>query len=141
MPKPPKHVVLSKKELGARLRAIRLKHGMTQQELARTMGTHFTTISAVERGVRALTLQQVAKLASTLRVSPDDLLHPRQRSTPAPPSRREGRLLRRVERIRELPSAQQQTVLDVLESLLKTHGQGNGRPARDSSSRARRDQP
>lgn len=136
MPKPPKHVVLSKKELGDRLRAVRLKHGMTQQELARAIGTHFTTISAVERGVRALTLQQVAKLASALRVASDDLLGPKRRSTPAPLNRREGRLLRRVERIKDLPAAQQQTVLDVLESLLKTHGQGSGRTGRDS----RRDQ-
>ena len=127
MPKPPKHVVLSKKELGDRLRAVRLKHGMTQQELARAIGTHFTTISAVERGVRALTLQQVAKLASALRVASDDLLSPKRRSTPAPLNRREGRLLRRVERIKELPAPQQQTVLDVLESLLKTHGQASGR--------------
>jgi transcriptional regulator with XRE-family HTH domain len=130
MPKPPKHVVLSKEELGARLRAIRLQHGMTQEELARAMGTHFTTISAVERGVRALTLQQVAKLAGALRVSPDDLLNPRRRSRVVPPSRKEGRLLRRVERIRELPPAQQETVLEVLESLLKTHSLEPGRQER-----------
>jgi transcriptional regulator with XRE-family HTH domain len=124
MPKPAKHVVLSKKELGARLRAIRQRRGMTQSELADAIGTHFTGISAVERGVRGLTLQQAVKLATALKVSPDELLHPKKATPVKPVDRREGRLLRRIERIRDLPPLQQRTVLDVLDSLLKTHANG-----------------
>ena len=127
MPKPAKEIVLSKKDVGARLRALRLERGMTQDEVARAIGTHFTSISAVERGVRGLTLQQIVKLSSALKVSPDALLHPKQSPKPKTTSRREGRLLRRIERIRELPPPQQRTVLDILDSLLKTHSQANGR--------------
>jgi len=127
MPKPAKEIVLSKKDLGGRLRALRLERGMTQDELARTIGTHFTSISAVERGVRGLSVQQIVKLATALKVSPDDFLHPKKTARPKPASRRDGLLLRRIERIRDLPPPQQRTVLDVLDSLLKTHSQGNGR--------------
>jgi transcriptional regulator with XRE-family HTH domain len=127
MPKPAKHVVLSKREIGARLRALRTEKGMTQDELARAIGTHFTGISAVERGVRGLTVQQIVKLATALKVSPDQLLQPKKTRAPKPKSRRDGLLLRRMERIRELPPPQQRTVLDVLESLLKTHGQADSR--------------
>jgi transcriptional regulator with XRE-family HTH domain len=127
MPKPAKEIVLSKKDLGARLRALRLERGMTQDELARAIGTHFTSISAIERGVRGLTLQQIVKFSSALKVPTDALLHPKKSPKPRTTSRREGRLLRRIERIRDLPPPQQRTVLDVLDSLLKTHSQGNGR--------------
>jgi transcriptional regulator with XRE-family HTH domain len=126
MPKPAKEIVLSKRDLGARLRALRLERGMTQDEVARAIGTHFTSISAVERGVRGLTIQQIVKLSSALKVSPDALLHPKKSAKPKVTSRREGRLLRRIERIRELPSPQQRTVLDVLDSLLKTHQTNRG---------------
>jgi transcriptional regulator with XRE-family HTH domain len=122
MPKPPKHVVLSKKDLGTRLRALRLARGLTQAEVADAIGTHFTVISSVERGVRALTLQQVVKLADSLKVSPDDLLQKKKPPKVPATSRQDGRLLRRIDRIRELPPAQQRTVLDVLDSLLKAHG-------------------
>jgi transcriptional regulator with XRE-family HTH domain len=127
MPKPPKEVVLSKKELGARLRALRIERGMTQDEVARAIGTHFTSISAVERGVRGLSVQQIVKLATALKVSPDDLLHAKKAAKLKATSRRDGRLLRRIERIRELPPPKQRTVLEVLDSLLKTHGQGHSR--------------
>jgi transcriptional regulator with XRE-family HTH domain len=127
MPKPAKEVVLSKKELGARLRSLRLNRGMTQYEVAQAIGTHFTSISAVERGVRGLTVQQIVKLAMALKVSPDDLLDPRRAAKPTMTSRRDGRLLRRLERIRELPPPKQRTVLDVLDSLLTTHSQGRRR--------------
>jgi transcriptional regulator with XRE-family HTH domain len=127
MPKPAKHVVLSKREIGARLRALRTERGMTQDELAQAIGTHFTGVSAVERGVRGLTVQQIVKLATALKVSPDELLQPKKTKASKPKSRRDGLLLRRMERIRELPPPQQRTVLDVLESLLKTHGQADSR--------------
>ena len=126
MPKPPKHVVLSKKDLGARLRALRLARGLTQAEVAKAIGTHFTVISSVERGVRALTLQQVVKLAESLKLSPDELLHQKKPPKETATSRQEGRLLRRIDRIRELPPAQQRTVLEVLDSLLKAHAPGGG---------------
>lgn len=126
MPKPTKEIVLSKKEIGARLRALRLERGMTQGEVADAVGTHFTSVSAVERGVRGLTVQQIVKLSTALRVSPDELLHPKKSTRPKATSRRDGRLLRRIQRVQELPPPQQRTVLEVLESLLKAHGRGNG---------------
>ena len=126
MPTPPKQIVLAKDEIGARLRAIRQRKGLTQDQLARAIGSHFTAISAVECGRRALTLQQAATLAAALQVSPDELISPIRATRARTMSRRDALLLRRVERIQELPPSGQRTVLDVLESLLKAHANDQG---------------
>jgi transcriptional regulator with XRE-family HTH domain len=128
MPKPPKDVLVSKKEMGRRLRAIRLKRGLKQSEVADALGVHFTVVSAVERGVRALTLQQMAKMSKALRISPNELLSPGPVVEPPTLTRRDSQLLRRVGRIRELPPAQQRTVLDVLDSRLETHASHDRKP-------------
>jgi transcriptional regulator with XRE-family HTH domain len=121
VPRKTKRVELSRMDLGARLRALRLAQGMTQAEVAQAIGTHYTVVSAVERGLRALTLQQLIRLNAALDLPTNALL---EQEPPRQLSRREGRLLRRVQRIQELPVPQQRIVLALLEALLKTHGQG-----------------
>ena len=74
MPKPPKHVVLSRKQIGQRLRALRQARDMTQVQLAAILGTQQTAISQVELGHRGLTVQQVVKLAHALQVPRERVL-------------------------------------------------------------------
>src|SRR5512138_2205839 len=74
LPRPPKEEVVSKKQIGERLRALRQARELTQAELAEILGTKHTNVSGVERGVRGLTVQQIVKLARALDVSPDAIL-------------------------------------------------------------------
>ena len=99
LPQPPKEVVISKKELGRRLRAARQARGMTQVELAEALGTYQTVVSAIERGARGLTVQQVASSFEPRHLTrrhprlgqPSDKRH--SEGSPVPSSIREDRRL------------------------------------------------
>lgn len=119
MPTPPKHVVLSRREIGARLRALRKTRDMTQVELAKILGTQQTAISQVELGNRGLTIQQVVKLAKALRVSTDAILGPTNGAAhdELPKDRR---LLRRLRKIEQLPRAERQALLRTIDAFLKS---------------------
>src|SRR4051812_20712864 len=88
VPRPPKNVVVSKKQIGDRVRALRQARDMSQGDLATLLEIPPTNVSAIERGVRGLSLQQLVKLASALEVAPGEILngtHPaRTRGTAAP---------------------------------------------------------
>jgi transcriptional regulator with XRE-family HTH domain len=61
---------------GSRLREIRQSYGLTIKQLAERMGdgVHFTTISKLERGTMTLTYDWAKKIASTLPISPMELI-------------------------------------------------------------------
>jgi transcriptional regulator with XRE-family HTH domain len=119
VPKPSKHVVLSMKEIGNRLRALRQARDMTQAELARALGTQQTAISQVELGNRGLTVQQVVKLAKALRVSTDAVLGPSNGSQDeALP--RDRKLISRLRQIERLPRAEKQALLRTIDAFLKS---------------------
>ena len=117
MPTPSKHVVLSNKKVGERVRAIRREGGMTQAELAKLLDTHFTSVSQIERGLRGITVQQLVKLADALNVTPNEILLNGKRNNPAL-SRRRSRILRRLQRLEELPQGEQKAILKILDGLL-----------------------
>lgn len=119
MPRPAKHVVLSKKEIGERLRAVREERRITQVELAKTLGTHQASLSQIERGIRGMTLQQVVRLARALHVAPDRILGvDKGNGSQATP--RNERLMRRVRRIEHLSVKQQEAVIRMLDAFLGT---------------------
>jgi transcriptional regulator with XRE-family HTH domain len=121
LPRPPKHVVLSRKEIGERLRALRLERRMTQVEFAKMLGTHQASLSQIELGIRGVSLQQVVKLARVLRVSPDRLLGISKNNGHQAPARNE-RLMRRVRRIEHLRPEQQKAVIKILDGFLDAQG-------------------
>ena len=121
LPRPPKHVVLSRKEIGGRLRAVREERRITQVELAQILGAHQASVSQIERGIRGLTLQQAVKLARALRVSPDRLLGLAKPNGKLPDPRNE-KLMRRVRRIEQLSPEQQDAVVKILDGFLDAHG-------------------
>ncbi len=56
------------------LKALRLKAGISQEELAHRAGLHRTYVGAVERGERNICLKNIERLARTLKVEPARLL-------------------------------------------------------------------
>lgn len=121
MPRPPKHIVLSRKEIGERLRALRQERRITQLELAKILGMHQASLSQIERGIRGLTLQQAVKLARGLRVSPDKVLGV-GKSNGSQAAPRNEKLMRRIRRIEQLSPEQQDAVVKILDGFLDAHG-------------------
>ncbi len=62
------------RQLGRRLREIRLQRELSQERLAEHLDYHRTYIGGIERGERNLSLQSVEELADRLGVKPLDLL-------------------------------------------------------------------
>jgi transcriptional regulator with XRE-family HTH domain len=111
--------VVSKKEVGKRLRELRLQRGLTQQELAQKLATTQSNVSGLERGTRSLTVHQVVKLAEALRTTTDDLLRGihagKHRDNGAS---RDRRFLRRLEQIDALPKRKKQALLTTIDAYL-----------------------
>jgi len=61
-------------EMGDRVRARRTAMGISQMELARRIGLHFTFVSESERGLRNLSMSSLLRLAEGLEMDPGDLV-------------------------------------------------------------------
>ena len=64
-----------KRRFGQTIRRHRQGMGLSQEELAELSDLHRTYISDIERGDRNVSLLNIVRLATALRVGPDDLLH------------------------------------------------------------------
>jgi len=124
MPRRTKQPVLTKIEMGRRLRALRGERGMTQVDLAQAMGIHQTNLSQMERGVRGVGTRQILKLCRALKVSPDKILGASANEPSVP---RNTRLQRRVRQVEQLPSQHQEAVVKMLDAFLDTHAQEDAR--------------
>ncbi len=79
----------SERQLGARLRDVRQRAGLTQGELAVALGVHRSTISASEHRASGLAAARIAQAAEVLGVSARELLGPSAASgQPASPPKR-----------------------------------------------------
>jgi len=116
---PSKINVISKKDIGQKVRAIRNARGMNQARLAKILGTHQTGISQIEVGRRGLTLQQLVKLAKALRVSVDEILGQAQSQTEEGLVR-DRHLVRRMQLIAKLPSPERKALLKTIDAFLKS---------------------
>jgi transcriptional regulator with XRE-family HTH domain len=117
VPSPPKHVVVSIKDIGARIKLLRQERGLTQVELGRKLGITQANLSAIECGRRGVTIHQVVKIAQGLRVSTDEILLADK--APEPGRRPRRRLMRRLQRMEELPPSDQKILLQLLDGLLE----------------------
>jgi transcriptional regulator with XRE-family HTH domain len=63
-----------RQKFGERVRILRKRVGLSQEELASACGLHRTYAGAVERGERNVSLLNIINLAHALRVSPAKLL-------------------------------------------------------------------
>lgn len=116
LPRPPKNVLFSKGEVGQRIRALRDARGITQVELAKTLAIDQSNVSAIERGVRGLTVHQTLKLARALGVSTDEIL---SGATTRDDGSIDRRFLRRLQKVGHLPKRDQQALLRTIDAFLK----------------------
>ena len=92
-------------------------------QMAQALGVNQSRISEYEQGGLRLHGAVVVALAKTLRVSADELLGLDKTEARGP---KNARLLRRLQRIEDLPASERRAVLKILDSLLQRHA-GNGR--------------
>ena len=104
---------------GARLAEIRNARGMTQAELALAVGVSRRVIAYYEHEDAQPPGAMLVDLAKALRVSADQLLGlkpPKEKRSP-----RTARLLKRLQKVEQLPANDQRVVLKLVDGLLERH--------------------
>ncbi len=110
---------------GERLCQIRKSRGMTQAELGEAVGVSNRVIAYYEADGAQPPGAMLVDLAKTLRVSTDQLLGlkpPKEKRSP-----RTARLLKRLQKVEQLPPADQRVVLKLVDGLLGRRTGTNGR--------------
>lgn len=106
--------------LGARVAELRKGRDITQVEMAETLGVSQQTINSYEVGRRRIPVSALPALARSLAVSLEELLGEgvdgAKRRGPTP------KLQQQIERIMELPRAQQRFVMQMLDTVLAQQG-------------------
>ena len=62
-------------KFGERVKSERVKLGLSQEELATRAGVHRTYIGMIERAEKNITLENIEKIAKTLKISIADFFH------------------------------------------------------------------
>jgi transcriptional regulator with XRE-family HTH domain len=99
--------------MGARLRAVREAHELTQAELAALLGIPHTNVSGIERGVRGLTIQQIVKISRALKVL-DSTNGSKKVSANGLPGR--------FQRMQTLPRPKRRVLYEIIDAFLDRHG-------------------
>jgi transcriptional regulator with XRE-family HTH domain len=108
-------------QLGARIAALRKAQGITQVDLAQALGVSQQTINSYETGRRRVPVSTLPPLARTLGVSIEELIG----EPPSTATRKRGptpKLMQQVERIQQLPRAQQRFIMRMLDTMLAQQG-------------------
>lgn len=66
-------VTPTRKQFAKRLKFLRKKAGLSQEELGFKSGLHRTYIGSIERAEQNVSVDNIHKLAKALRISPDEL--------------------------------------------------------------------
>jgi transcriptional regulator with XRE-family HTH domain len=111
---------------GERLAQIRESHGMTQAELAVAVGVSRRVIAYYEQEDSQPPGAMLVDLAKALRVSTDQLLGLKPSKDTTSP--RAARLVKRLQKIAQLPASERRVVLKLVDGLLEKRTRGNGRP-------------
>ena len=120
MPRRRKHISALEATIGKSLRELRQRRGMTQAEMAKTLGINQSRISEYERGDLRVPGAVIVRIANALKVSTDEALGLEKPKTATLMNNR--RLLRRLRRVDELPVADQRALIRFLDALLARHG-------------------
>ncbi len=104
------------KVLGNRVALLRKGLGLTQVQLAETLGISQQMVASYEVGRRRIPVSMLPSLAHSLKVQTDTLLgnETKLQSKRGPASQ----LQRSIERISELPKTKQRFVMEMLETVL-----------------------
>ncbi len=117
---------------GKRLREIRQSRGLTQIDLGEKVGVSNRVIAYYEEDGAQPPGPMLVDLARALRTSVDQLLGMKRFTETASP--KTARLVNRLRRIEELPTAEQRAVLRYLDALLERN-RVSGRRSRDGNGR------
>lgn len=98
--------------LAARLIALRKERGLTQQQMADSIGIHVNSLKKYESGQAQPSLNVLKKIALALNVSTDFLLFEEHERGPS------DELALQFEAVSQLPGEEQRVVMEVLESLI-----------------------
>lgn len=100
------------RQLGRKIRELRTRAGLTQEQLAARSGITWHYTSAIERGTRGATLETLAAIAEALNVSLSELFVGVGRPLP--------RELKRLDAaLAGLSPEEQQTILELVEVALR----------------------
>ena len=103
-------------KLGGRVAALRQERGLTQAQLAEALEVSQQTVNSFEKGIRRVPVSALPVLARTLSVSIEEIVGETTRAQakrgPAP------KLQQQLERVRQLPRAQQRFVEKMLEAVI-----------------------
>lgn len=108
------------KALGARIASTRKARGLTQTQLADLLGLAQQTLAHYEGGRLRFPASTLPKLAEKLGLTLDELLgqEGKAKGKPGPAPK----LQRQIERIHQLPKAQQRFVMQMLDTVLAQAG-------------------
>ena len=84
--------------IGKRIRTLRQSKGWTQEELAKQCGTSTSYEGHLERATRIPSLETIVKIASSLDISLNELIHGSDNQT-NPAATRKKRILNDIERV------------------------------------------
>ena len=107
---------VDEKSIGDRLRELRRKRGLSQAEVAESLGVHQSLVSEYERGTVRVPSTVLAAFTRVLRTSPDQILGLK-------PLKENGlfsdrRFIRRLERVEKLPKRSKQALLKTIDTYL-----------------------
>lgn len=106
-------------QLGSRIAQLRKEQGITQVQLAEWLNVSQQTVNAYEVGRRRMAVSALPVIAKLLGVSLEELI-----GEPLKPGKRgpTPKLQQQMERIHQLPKAQQKFVIKMLEGVLSQAG-------------------
>lgn len=105
---------------GKRIAQLRKERGYTQKELAERMDIPWTLVSDYERGKLRINGNVLKKFASALEVTADEILGLKSGKTTN--HKYSLKIIRRLQKIEELPASKQKALLTTIDSFLKGEG-------------------
>jgi len=113
---PDYHTPIDDKTIGQRVRQIRKKRGLSQTEVADTLGVHQSLVSEYELGTVRIPATVLAAFAQILKTPLDELvgLKPLKENGVF----KDRRFIRRLERVEKLPKRAKQALLNTIDAYL-----------------------
>jgi transcriptional regulator with XRE-family HTH domain len=108
------------KALGARIAQLRKDSGITQVQLADTLGVSQQTVASWEVGRRGVPVALLPALARTLGCGVEELVG--EKTQPAAKRGPTPKLQQQMDRLSRLPKAKQRVVMEMLEGVLSQTG-------------------
>jgi len=105
------------KGFGARLRELRERQNLSQQELADQVGLHLSQVNRYERELNLPSAEKLSVLVRVLGISADTLLHGENAKVASPPIQN-TRLLERFRALETLDRDDQDTAIKLIDALV-----------------------